>query len=236
MAKRISSRPPDIQQHPAGFTLVELLVVILILGLLVSLLLPAIIAARAAGLRTVCLNNLREIGLSTQIYVTTHDSYPPACVAISNPPPPPAPQYLYWTDYLTPYLSKGVGVYWCPADPNRTFTTYDPNIILSYGENCYMFRQGDTGARFLVSGERLQHCSSKPGHFVCRHFVRQHGATGGFNFFCGTTLLPPRQSFSEPVPNVDYTRHPGGVFNAVYCDGHADSRTTTTQLDWDSGQ
>src|SRR5208283_4254889 len=60
----------------AGFTLVELLVVISIIGVLVGLLLPAVNAAREAGRRSACSNNMRQIGQATTQYETTQRQYP----------------------------------------------------------------------------------------------------------------------------------------------------------------
>ena len=60
----------------SALTLVELLVVVAIIGLLISLLLPAVQAARESGNKAACGNNLRQLGLAAEQHHLEHQSFP----------------------------------------------------------------------------------------------------------------------------------------------------------------
>ena len=90
---------PQQQAHKLGFTLVELLVVIAIIAMLVTLLLPAVQAARAAARRTQCANNLKQQGIAMHSYAS----------AKSDVFPPGSPGNLLHGlfTYMLPYLEEG---------------------------------------------------------------------------------------------------------------------------------
>ena len=80
--------------HTVGFTLVELLVVVAIVGALSALLFPAVQSAREAARRATCRNHLKQIGLALHSYVQAHDAFPPGCIVSLGG----HPRYNPWTE------------------------------------------------------------------------------------------------------------------------------------------
>jgi prepilin-type N-terminal cleavage/methylation domain-containing protein len=133
-----------------GFTLIELLVVIAIIGVLISLLLPAVQQAREAARRAQCKNNLRQIGLGLHNYVDSNGVLPPGYIgswAIGDPDKVDRGPGWGWAASLLHYVEQAelyhainfdrsietddnatsrlrlLNVYLCPSDPHsaRTF-------------------------------------------------------------------------------------------------------------------
>src|SRR3954466_9243849 len=90
-----------------GFTLIELMVVIALLGLMVALLLPAIQSARESSRSTVCRNNLKQIGTALINYETVHKHFPKGAEGYFDRMLSPAPMYgLSWWARILPFLEQ----------------------------------------------------------------------------------------------------------------------------------
>jgi prepilin-type N-terminal cleavage/methylation domain-containing protein/prepilin-type processing-associated H-X9-DG protein len=97
-----------LPRETVGFTLVELLVVMVIIGLLAGLLLPALAGAKTKAKSVASLSNLRQIGLGLMLYCDDHDGrFPSHSSAGGN-------VKVRWPDRLFPYLPNP-DVYLSPA-------------------------------------------------------------------------------------------------------------------------
>ncbi len=84
---------------PDGFSLVELLAVVAILGTLVSLSLPAVQSARESARRAACSNNLRQMGIAILNYESARRWFPPGDDALSG-------RHHAWSSFILPFLEE----------------------------------------------------------------------------------------------------------------------------------
>ncbi len=148
-----------------GFTLLELMVVILIIGILCGLLVPAVASSREAARRAQCVCNLKQLALATANYESTHGVYPYGVGGSAPPGPGRVPRWSTQSQLLPQLEQTGLynainlsGVAWmadpvygppnqtalatkvssflCPSDPDWSADPYD------LGHNSYRGNAG----------------------------------------------------------------------------------------------
>jgi len=90
------------QKAKTGFTLIELLVVIAIIAILLSILLPAVGKARELAKRSVCSNQLKQIGLAVPLYATDFENLLPWWGYSTSGTPESHPTVVYKDDWVYP--------------------------------------------------------------------------------------------------------------------------------------
>lgn len=214
-----------------GFTLVELLVVISIIALLLAILLPALSRARDAAKSTVCLANLRTLGLASQVYLQGNaDTYIPWML---NADPVILSNNVSWVRYFLQNQYTTPQALLCPG-----FANVYREIILKLDQpnQYYAYYLGiDYGYNYKHIGSSLYYGGGNysppakasqiahPGETIYATDAVHMNSTVTYNMRIGSGVVDDSYIYLQYPAHA---RHSGkSRVNVVWCDGHATSES-----------
>ncbi|RMD75170.1 MAG: hypothetical protein D6820_15205 [Lentisphaerae bacterium] len=161
------------------FSLMELLVVISVIAILVALLLPSLVRAKASAQQVACYNNFRQIGFSFKLYADDYDDVTPE-------------SYLghKWCYTLVNHSLNDPRVLLCPADPSASNCSegYQHNVQPNNSRWVMTFRGHQTRLRDCPWPEgTVNFCDAKPRDHILDHDADPPGSEVQWNDITPTT-------------------------------------------------
>jgi prepilin-type N-terminal cleavage/methylation domain-containing protein/prepilin-type processing-associated H-X9-DG protein len=217
-----------------GFTLVELLVVVSILALLAALLFPALASAQERSRRTVCLSNLRQIGLAVRAYAIDNDGkipYGPKAPPFLNPadfyPSTGAPTSLITLQSGVPvgiglllqeHLARETKVLFCPSsDQSLDAKAELAKAGSGQAQSSYYYRHAGNIELFDDPNRK-----TTPAHLQLDDLGSNRNGTPIRAIAIDTLFLCPPDLATFNVKTR--THHRQKVADILFADGHAASR------------
>ncbi|MCC7377391.1 MAG: type II secretion system protein [Verrucomicrobiales bacterium] len=188
-----------------AFTLVELLLVIAIVGILASLMVPALGRAKAQAQSAACMNNLRQLGIATRLYADDFQERLPSAEILPTQPVDPQRPLPRICDVLATYVGKTAGtntsggtVFKCPLDKAGRFAAEGSSYEWNAELNGVRIDETRTDSAFLL--------------------LRQGDISGGITNFVLT--LPPGTTPLLLDYDGVHPRSSKSGKNVVFMDGH----------------
>lgn len=229
----------------AGFTLIEILVVIGIIALLIGLLLPALTKVLAKSRDMNCASNLRQIGIAFTAYSAENKGYLPAALATISTTPTVLTlpwqlalwQYVYHQPQPVQAVSSTdnyqflVGtIFTCPKavfDPTPAFGQsntylnlgYDMNVDLP-GEVVTIRGPSTIDSRHMATVRRIDHVRTGSNTLLVADGVDGWVSVDSAGNRGGITA-PTDSEFDAVAHPLHQNRHPKGYIYCLMCDGSA---------------
>lgn len=220
--KRIGlrSKPPLVPPRVSGFTLVEILIVLVVMAILAGILLPVVARVRESSHNATCASNLKQIGVAIQMYAADHNRFYPH----HNNPFTGIPVQCAWADRLMRYV-KSPSLFECPT---AEYGDYVPGCPTDSKES------DDAGFLITYDGSYSLNRLGVPLNPI-PHEVRFQHPTDTISVLDGRGSVEGVGHY--PIPDVDTLtkssvtpRHSNGC-NVLFLDGHVKWRSIKSLVD-----